>query len=123
MNQTRIYDMESGDLARHLVGKSITTIDDEAGVITLSDDTRLELEDSADCCAWFEGKLRTIDLTENAITAVREDGHTAECEYDDAWKLTVLSVDKEVCAVEIVGNASSGYYCHSIELVVHSPEK
>lgn len=121
MSDTRIYDMQSGDLARHLIGKSITAIDDENGVITLSDGTQLELSDASDCCAWFEGKLRTIDLTENAITAVREDSHEADSAYDEAWKLTVLSVDKEVCAIEIVGNASSGYYCHSIELVVRKP--
>ncbi|KLI88579.1 hypothetical protein AA310_12375 [Arthrobacter sp. YC-RL1] len=117
----RIYDLESDDLAKVLIGKRITGIDERAGSIKLEDGTQLIIEDSADCCAYFGGDLKKIDLTENAITAIRHDDLSTG-EYDEHWKLTVLSVDKEVCAIEIDGDSGSGYYCHSINLIVRKPK-
>ncbi|GAA2545862.1 hypothetical protein HD598_002143 [Neomicrococcus aestuarii] len=116
----RIYDLGEQDLASLLIGKTITEINEETREITLSDRTVLQLEDVQDCCAYFDGILKKIDLTENAITAVQYK-NLGEDEYDEHWELTVLSVDKAVCAIEIDGNSTSGYYCHSIALIIKKP--
>lgn len=117
-----IYGIYGSDLEAVLVGKSITHIDECAQAITLNDGTVLELHDTADCCAYFNGHVKTIDLSENVITAVRVDGDEVPSEDSGKWTLTVLSMDKEICAVEIEGNASSGYYCHSIDLTIRAPK-
>lgn len=122
MSTKTIYDMTNDDLTAQLLGKRVTAIDDDNNTITLDDGTVLELEDSSDCCAGFEAALKTIDLTDNAITAIRLDGEETPGEGEGKWTLTVLSVDKEVCAIEIQGDASNGYYCHSIDLKVTRPE-
>lgn len=116
-----IYDLGKQDLEDLLIGKVITGIDEDAGTITLNDGTILELEDTGSCCAWFDGELKKIDLTENAITAVavKELGQN---DYDEHWELVVLSADKAVCAIEIEGDSTNGYYCHSINLLVKKPE-
>jgi len=116
----RIYDLDEYDLGNLLIGKTITEINEETREITLSDRTVLQLEDAQDCCAYFDGTLQKIDLTENAVTAVQrkdlgEDG------YDEHWMLTVLSVDKTLCAIEIDGSSGNGYYCHSISLIIKKP--
>ena len=119
----KIYDLTEEDLKGQLIGKRIVEINEEDGEITLDDGTTLQIEDTVDCCAWFEGALKKIDLTENAITDVSIE-HVSKDDpedYDEHWKLVVLSADKAVCAIEIDGNAASGYYCHSINLIVRKP--
>ncbi|MCS4277378.1 hypothetical protein M2390_003146 [Mycetocola sp. BIGb0189] len=111
-----IYDMTESDLSGQLIGKSITAI---AGkTMTLNDGTVLEFENAADCCAWFDATLESIDLNDNAITAVTRVGAKAAEDYDEAWSLHILSAHKLIAKVNIEGNASSGYYCHSILLNV-----
>lgn len=120
MSDTRtIYDMTISHLEEQLIGRRIVATDDSRGVLTLDDGTVLELEGAADCCAWFKGTLKTIDLAENAITAVRyDDRDDPTGDGNECYTLTVLSIDREVCAIEIDGDATSGYYCHSINLRV-----
>lgn len=115
-----IYDLGEQDLEDLLIGKVITGIDEGAGTITLNDGTILELEDTGDCCAHFNGELKKIDFTENAITAVAVKDLEQD-EYDEHWELVVLSADKAVCAIEIDGTSGNGYYCHSINLIVKKP--
>lgn len=118
-----IYDMGSGDLAEQLTGKSIVSVSGDS--MTLNDGTVLELEDTADCCAWFSGSLEVIDLSDNMITNVEhvnrdpEDG-SGHDEYDEHYSLHILSAHKLIAKVNIDGNASSGYYCHSINLKVRA---
>lgn len=123
MNGSReIYDMTEGDLAGQLVGKRITGINSEDSTITLDDGTVLTIEDAADCCAYFNGSVLPIDLDDNVITAVvREELGEPQVWGDfgdESWRLNILTVDKRVAAVEISGNASNGYYCHSVVLRV-----
>jgi hypothetical protein len=119
MSET-IYDLDRQGLEHLLIGKVITRIDEGAGTITLNDGTILQLEDTSSCCAWFDGELKKIDLTENAITAVAVKD-LGQSDYDEHWELVVLSADRAVCAIEIEGDSSNGYYCHSINLVVKKP--
>lgn len=111
-----IHDMTDGDLAKQLVGKSIKAIAGET--IELTDGTVLEIEDTSSCCAWFQGDIEAFDFDDNVITSVEEHDAEAENEYDEAWSLHVLSAHKLIAKVNIEGNATSGYYCHSVNLIV-----
>lgn len=116
MTKKIIYDMTDGDLAKQLVGKGIKAIAGET--IELTDGTVLEIEDTSDCCAWFQGDIEAFDFGDNVITAVERHDTEAENEYDEAWSLHVLSAHKLIAKVNIEGNASNGYYCHSVNLIV-----
>lgn len=117
MNKT-IYDANDDDFAKELVGKSIKGI--AGDTIELNDGTVLEIEDTGDCCAWFTGSLEAIDLTDNAITNVEyvDRGKQDDSDYDEHWSLHILSAHKLIAKVNIDGNATSGYYVHSINLKV-----
>jgi len=112
--------MTEGDLERELIGKRITEVDTGAGELTLDDGTRLIFEDTSDCCAWFSAQLQEGNLTDNAVTRVDCDYPTAADPYDEAWSLHILAGDNRIASVDIEGNSTSGYYCHSINLRVLS---
>lgn len=118
MSDKTIYDMSSSDLAKQLLGKRIVTINEDAKTCSLDDGTVLEFEDTGDCCAWFSAHLKEGNLVDNAITAI----DYVDVEHENSWEqrydLHVLAADKRVMAVEITGDPTSGYYCHSINLKV-----
>lgn len=111
---TYIYDMETENLADNLVGKSIKSIAGQT--IELNDGTILEIEDTASCCAWFDGTIEAFDFEDNVITRVERVEAIAQDKYDDAWSLHVFSAHKLIAKVNIEGNESNGYYCHSVNL-------
>lgn len=113
-----IEDMSDRDLAERLIGKSIVSVSGDS--MTLNDGTVLELENTGDCCAWFTGSLEVIDLSDNAITNVEyiDRGPSDDSDYDEHYSLHILSAHKLIAKVNIDGNATSGYYCHSINLKV-----
>lgn len=116
----KVYSMERDDLASRIIGRSIRVI--EGNTITLDDGTVLELEDEADCCAWFAATIEVIDLTENVITNVVEVA-TPHDEDDgiQSWSLHILSRHQLLAKVNIEGDPTSGYYCQSVNLIVHRP--
>lgn len=116
MSETEINDMTSHDLAEQLIGKSIKAITGET--IELMDGTVLEIQDTSDCCAWFSGDIEAFDFGDNVITAVKRHDVEAEDDYTEAWSLHVLSAHKLIAKVNIEGNSTSGYYCHSVNLIV-----
>lgn len=116
MSDISIYDMDEGDLGVHLIGKSIRAI--AGNTIELTDGTVLEIEDAADCCAWFHGDIKAFDFAANVITGITRKEATTEDEDNEAWTLQVFSAHKVIAEVNIEGNASSGYYCHSVGLNV-----
>lgn len=116
MTDEKIYDMDAADLEQRLVGKSIKGI--AGSVIELTDGTVLEIEDASDCCAWFSGDIKAFDFTDNVITGVSRKEAKAADEWDEAWTLQVFSAHKVIAEVNIEGNATSGYYCHSVGLRV-----
>ena len=116
-----IYDASADDFAKELIGKSIKAI--AGDTIELNDGTILELEDTSDCCAYFNGDLEVIDLTDNAVTGVEhvDRDPSDDSDYDEHWSIHILSTHKLIAKVNIDGNASNGYYCHSINLRVKRP--
>ena len=116
MSETTIYDMTGDELAAQLIGKSIKAI--AGNTIELTDGTVLEIQDTSDCCAWFRGDIEAFDFGDNVITAVEDHDEEAEDEYAHAWSLHVLSAHKLIAKVNIEGDPSNGYYCHSVNLRV-----
>jgi len=117
---TTYKDMTEKHLLNELVGKSITNIADNA--MTLNDGTVLVFEDTDSCCAWFTATLDAIDVSDNAITAVNCVEANESAESEEAWSLHILSRHKLIAKVNIEGDSTSGYYCHSINLLVKPPK-
>ena len=112
MLSSRHYDDATAeDLSGLLVGKSITSI--EGDTFVLSDGTRIELIGTGDCCAWFSASIENIDLSDNVVTRCESGDRDA-----DGWSLTVFSAHKRIAEVNVDGDATSGYYCHSINMNV-----
>jgi hypothetical protein len=111
--------MTSSDLAEYLIGKSITAI--AGDTIQLSDGTVLEIENTSDCCAWYIGEIEALDYADNIITNV-EEYEIEDSEAPDAFSIHVLSNHKLLAKVNVEGDSTSGYYCHSVNLIVKHKE-
>ena len=111
-----IYDMSVSDLSPLMVGNKIVAI--VGNEITLSNGTVLEIEDTADCCAWFDGKVEAINLDDNMVTACEwvELPEVEDCL--ERYTINILSADKVLAKIDIEGDSSSGYYCSSVNLIV-----
>lgn len=117
-----VYDMSDTDLREEVVGKKIISVNDSS--CTLDDGTVLVFEDTSDCCAWFAAEVKAGALVDSTITGVEVEGRDVSDEWvGEAYTIHVLSADTRVMAVEIEGDASNGYYCHSINLNVIRPSK
>ena len=113
--EQQIYSMTQKDLAEQLVGRTIASI--EGNKITLSNGTVLEIEDTEDCCAWYEGNLEAFDYKDNIITSVQEvPVDPTRPGAVDAWTLRVLSAHTVIAKINVEGDPTSGYYCHSVNL-------
>ncbi|GAA1049475.1 DUF7448 domain-containing protein [Arthrobacter russicus] len=120
----RIYDMTEDDLAKIVLGKTITNIDTKNNTCTLNDGTILEFEDTSDCCAWFSAELHAGHLTQNMITNIQvEDKAADDQDFDQKYTIHVLAEATEVLAIDIEGTPTSGYYCHSINLNITSKDQ
>lgn len=119
----QIFDMRVPDLKREIIGKTIIEIDEQENKLTLNDGTILHFKDTSDCCAWFNANLTNGNLTDNAITALRVTSRQEE-EYDDEdYTIHILAANKNIVDLDITGNPTSGYYCHSINLDIYTPKE
>lgn len=118
-----IFDMTAEDLERELIGKTVTAIDESENKLTLNDGTTLEFRDAADCCAWFNANLRAGNLTDNAITAIKVTDRQEEEYADEDYTIHIFAANKKIADLDINGNPTSGYYCHSIQLNIHTPKE
>ena len=120
VNQKLIYDLAALDLRKELVGKSIVATTDTT--IELSDGTILEMQETSDCCAWFIGHLSAFDFSDNIIPDVRKADYKENWdESTQVWDLQIFSAHKKIAEINIEGDETSGYYCHSINLRVTKP--
>ena len=110
------YDADEGDFQKVLIGKRIIALTEST--VTLDDGTVLQIEDGGGCCAWFSGAFRALDLDDNAITRVEHVDRAEENDGDEHWSLNIYTANKQIAAVDIDGNPTSGYYGSSITLVV-----
>jgi hypothetical protein len=116
MREDRIYDMDKADLEDQVLGKRVVSVEEYDGTITLDDGTVLSFIDTADCCAWFSAELRAGTLSDNIVTAVRLEEFEGGEYGEEHYALHILATDTRIGTVEINGDPSNGYYCHSIEL-------
>ena len=112
-----IYNVQAGNLEFYLLGQTIASIDGK--VVVLANGVRLSIEDTEDCCSWFEGDIEAFDFVDNVVTAVEQTPRANdEQEGRERWSIHILSAHKLIAQVNINGDHSSGYYCHSVNLVV-----
>ena len=117
-----IFDMSVDDLEEALIGKSIVEIDESRNNLMLNDGTTLEFQDTHDCCAWFNANLRAGNLTDNAITAIKVTDRQGEQYGDEDYTIHILAANKNIADLDIYGNPTSGFYCHSINLGIYNPK-
>ena len=113
-----IRDMTFSDLERELIGKTVVEIDESENTLTLNDGRKLAFRDTGDCCAWFEANLREGNLTDNAITALKVTDRQEEVYDDEDYTIHILAANEKIADLDINGNPTSGYYCHSIDLEI-----
>lgn len=118
-----VFDMTATDLKRELVGRSITSIDESENTLTLDDGRKLVFKDTWDCCAWFNANLKAGNLTDNAITAIKVTDRPQEEYGDEDYTIHIFAANKKIADLDINGNPSSGYYCHSINLDIYTPKE
>ena len=118
-----IYDMTFDDLEKELIGKTVVAIDEGDNALTLDDGRVLKFRDTADCCAWFNGELRAGNLTDNAVTALKVTDRQKEVYDDEDYTIHILAANKKIADLDIYGNPTSGYYCHSINLDIYIPKE
>lgn len=110
------YSADDYDFRQELVGKSIVQLTEDK--LYLNDGTILEIQSGGDCCAWFEGVYRAIDLDDNVI--MRVDGVPATTYDDDElFTINIYTAHKVIAAVDVFGNEGTGYYGSSINLAVY----
>lgn len=117
-----VYDMTPEDLERELIGRTITNIDESSNELTLDDGRVLQFRETGDCCAWFDANLKAGNLTDNAITALKVTDRQEEEYGDEDYTIHILAANKKIADLDINGNATSGFYCHSINLDIYTPK-
>lgn len=122
MTDRKVHDMTATYLEAAIVGRTVTQINPYQGTITLDNGTELEFVDTADCCAWFDYELRAGNLTDNAITSVKVTENAAENDWEEDYTIHILAANKNVADLTITGDATSGYYCHSINMNITTKE-
>jgi hypothetical protein len=78
--------------------------------------------DAEDCCAWFEGDIKALDFADNLVTGVEFVDSQIQG-VPEAWTLRVLSNHKVLAEINIQGDSSNGYYCHSVNLLIKGENK
>jgi len=104
-----------------LVGRKVKEIKDLT--LVLDNGTEIELIDSVDCCSWFTPSISNYDLLQSnhIITDVTTTENTDDS--PDGFTLHILSEAMPLFDIQIEGDASNGYYLHSIYLDIKKPEE
>lgn len=114
------WSAEGSDFADLLVGRRIVELAEDK--VVLDDGTELVLEPGGDCCAYFEGVFRAIDLDDNVITRVEQVPHADMDEAgrytDDLFSIFIYTAHKQIAAADVKGSEGSGYYGSSINIEV-----
>lgn len=102
-----------------LVGRKVKEIKDLT--LVLDNGTEIELLDSVDCCSWFTPSISNYSKfqSDHIITDVTTTENTGDS--PDGFTLHILSEAMPLFDIQIDGDASNGYYLHSIYLDVMKP--
>lgn len=106
------YELSADSIKDYLVGHMIDSIDKYHSEMTLDNGTVLELIDARECCAWYDAVIGNDIKLKTIITDVDE-----EPDYDsdaaDAYRIVILGEDSRIGTIDVTGDPTSGYYCHS----------
>ena len=104
--------LSADSIKEYLVRHMIDSIDEYHGEMTLDNGTVLELIDDSECCAWYNAVIDNDIKLKTIITDVDE-----EPDYDsdaaDAYRIVILDEDSRIGTIDVTGDPTSGYYCHS----------
>lgn len=106
------YGLSADSIKDYLVGHMIVSIDEYHSEMTLDNGAVLELIDARECCAWYNAVIGNDIKLKTIITDVDE-----EPDYDsdaaDAYRIVILGEDCRIGTIDVAGDPTSGYYCHS----------
>lgn len=106
------YELSADSIKEYLVGHMIVSIDEYNSEMTLDNGAVLELIDARECCAWYDAIIGNDIKLKTIITDVDE-----EPDYDsdaaDAYRIVILGEDSRIGTIDVTGDPTSGYYCHS----------
>ena len=106
------YELSSDSIKEYLVGRMIVSVDKYDGKMTLDNGAVLELIDARECCAWYDAVIGDDIKLKTIITDVDE-----EPDYDsdeaEAYRIVILGEDCRIGTIDVTGDPTSGYYCHS----------
>lgn len=108
------------DAAKDLIGKKLLSITDN--VLIFEDCTKVQLHSTSGCCAWYEGTFicREENFTDYVVTDVEQE--STDDESEDEYVIHFLSAHKTLFDMEVVGDPTTGYYVHDVELTISFPE-
>lgn len=106
------YELSADSIKEYLVGRMIVSIDEYHGEMTLDNGTVLELIDASECCAWYNAVIGNDIKLKTIITDVDEEPDDDSDEVE-AYRIVILGEDCRIGTINVVGDPTSGYYCHS----------
>lgn len=106
------YELSADSIKEYLVGHMIVSIDEYHGEMTLDNGTVLELIDAHECCAWYDAVIGDDIKLKTIITDVDEEPDD-DSDAVEAYRIVILGEDCRIGTIDITGDPTSGYYCHS----------
>ena len=106
------YGLSADSIKEYLVGRMIVSIDEYHGEMTLDNGTVLELIDAHECCAWYDAVIGNDIKLKTIITDVDEEPDD-DSDAVEAYRIVILGEDCRIGTINVVGDPTSGYYCHS----------
>lgn len=106
------YGLSADSIKEYLVGRMIVSIDEYHGEMTLDNGTVLELIDARECCAWYDAVIGNDIKLKTIITDVDEEPDD-DSDAVEAYRIVILGEDCRIGTINVVGDPTSGYYCHS----------
>ena len=106
------YGLSADSIKEYLVGHMIVSIDEHHSEMTLDNGTVLELIDACECCAWYDAVIGDDIKLKTIITDVDEEPND-DSDAVEAYRIVILGEDSRIGTIDVEGDPTSGYYCHS----------
>ena len=106
------YGLSADSIKGYLVGRMIVSIDEYRSEMTLDNGTVLELIDARECCAWYDAVIGNDIKLKTIITDVDEEPDD-DSDAVEAYRIVILGEDCRIGTINVAGDPTSGYYCHS----------
>lgn len=113
----RRRDITEDDLKDLVLGHKIVFVDTERNSLLLDSGVVLTVESVHECCAWFQGIVHEGKVVDNVVTAVNTT-YPENPSAEEEFTIHIIADSTEVANINVTGDPSSGYYCHSVSLQV-----